>query len=179
MMNYSDKFLSAVNFVLENEGGLVNDELDPGGVTNFGVSYKFYKSEVKPDGVPDDIINLTKNDAVKIYNRYFWKQEFELFENLHLLDRFFDSVVLIGNNNSVKMLQKTILVFEPQILDIDSSNYVNGVLTQQNINTLNDVSIFHYDTAVFTACRADYFYYMENSPRKEKFINGWLRRVYR
>ena len=45
----------AINYVLENEGGVVDDPNDPGGLTNFGISQKQY---------PDlDIRDLTRDQA--------------------------------------------------------------------------------------------------------------------
>ena len=37
-------FDTAVEFVLKNEGGLVENENDAGGITNFGISLRFLKS---------------------------------------------------------------------------------------------------------------------------------------
>jgi len=52
-------FEQIINDVLEHEGGYVNDPLDKGGETNFGIAKRWY---------PDlDIKALTKNDAVNIY----------------------------------------------------------------------------------------------------------------
>src|ERR1700733_3263186 len=37
-------FECALNYVLDREGGLVENADDPGGITNFGISYRFLKS---------------------------------------------------------------------------------------------------------------------------------------
>ncbi len=57
-------FNIAVKFVLDWEGGYVNDPNDPGGETNYGISARAY---------PDlDIQNLTVDQAKAIYRRYYW-----------------------------------------------------------------------------------------------------------
>lgn len=60
----SVQFLTAINRVLGNEGGYVNDPNDPGGETNWGISKRSYPKV--------DIRALTRNQAIAIYYRDFW-----------------------------------------------------------------------------------------------------------
>lgn len=57
-----DSFTAAINFVLEQEGGLTNDPNDPGGLTNFGLT--------RAD-TPDPA-TLTRDQAVDIYRAKYW-----------------------------------------------------------------------------------------------------------
>ena len=57
-------FDQAFDRLLGNEGGLVDNPHDPGGLTNWGISQRSYP------GV--DIRNLTKDGAKAIYLRDFW-----------------------------------------------------------------------------------------------------------
>lgn len=57
-------FNQALDFVLQREGGLSNDPVDRGGVTNFGISQRAHP-EV-------DVTKLTKDDAAKIYKQQYW-----------------------------------------------------------------------------------------------------------
>ena len=57
-------FDSAIQFVLEREGGYVNDPADPGGETNMGISKRAYPNE--------DIKNLTVERAKALYHRDYW-----------------------------------------------------------------------------------------------------------
>jgi len=63
-MVIKSKFEMAINFVLPQEGGYVNDPKDPGGETNFGISKRKYPNV--------DIKNLTDLGAVAIYRRDYW-----------------------------------------------------------------------------------------------------------
>src|SRR5512147_2295714 len=54
----------AINFVLQREGGYVNDPDDPGGETNYGISKKSFPNI--------DIKNLTVNEAKSIYREHYW-----------------------------------------------------------------------------------------------------------
>lgn len=57
-------FDRAIKFVLDREGGLVNDPNDPGGITKYGISKRAYPSL--------DIASLTREDAIAIYRRDYW-----------------------------------------------------------------------------------------------------------
>ncbi len=57
-------FDQALKFVLEREGGYVNDSSDPGGETKFGISKKAYPNL--------DIRNLTPELAGAIYKADYW-----------------------------------------------------------------------------------------------------------
>lgn len=56
----------AIAFVLKAEGGYVPPSAkDPGGETNFGISKRWHKEL--------DIKKLTKDEAIEIYNREYWR----------------------------------------------------------------------------------------------------------
>lgn len=59
-----DNFQIAVKFVLQHEGGYVNDPDDPGGETKYGIAKRFHPNV--------DIKNLTELDAAKIYFDEYW-----------------------------------------------------------------------------------------------------------
>ena len=58
-------FDKIIEFTLKYEGGYVNDPDDPGGETKFGISKRSYPNV--------NIADLTKIDAIKIYERDYWK----------------------------------------------------------------------------------------------------------
>lgn len=57
-------FAFAIERVLGHEGGYVNNPDDPGGETNWGISKRSYPEL--------DIKNLTRDQAIAIYNIDFW-----------------------------------------------------------------------------------------------------------
>lgn len=57
-------FTKSLSFVLSHEGGYVNDQRDPGGETNFGISARAYPWL--------DIKSLTRDDAAAIYRWDYW-----------------------------------------------------------------------------------------------------------
>lgn len=60
-------FDEAFGLVVSAEGGYVNDPLDPGGETKFGISKRRYPQE--------DIKNLTLERARALYLRDYWKAQ--------------------------------------------------------------------------------------------------------
>jgi lysozyme family protein len=59
-----DPFEAAVNEVLGEEAGYVNNPADPGGETKWGISKRAF---------PDlDIANLSRDDAKTIYRSHYW-----------------------------------------------------------------------------------------------------------
>lgn len=57
-------FKTAIKLILKFEGGYVDDPLDPGGETKFGISKRSYPNL--------DIANLTKDEAKAIYKADYW-----------------------------------------------------------------------------------------------------------
>ncbi len=101
-------FETAVAFILEREGGYVNDPNDPGGETKFGISKRAY---------PDlDIPNLTRAEATAIYRRRYWDacRCSELPNGLDLLT--FDAAVNQGTNAAIKMLQRALNVKDDGVI---------------------------------------------------------------
>jgi lysozyme family protein len=60
----TDAFNLALTFTLRWEGGYVNDPVDPGGETKYGISKRAHPNV--------DIKNLTKEQAGEIYRKDYW-----------------------------------------------------------------------------------------------------------
>jgi lysozyme family protein len=57
-------FARAVAYVLQAEGGLVDNPKDPGGLTAYGISQRAYPNE--------DIANMTPERAAQLYSADYW-----------------------------------------------------------------------------------------------------------
>lgn len=97
-MTFDEVFDRTVGY----EGGYINDPLDPGGETKWGISKREYPRLI--------ISELTRDDAKTIYKRDFWN-------NLDLDDHFdavkyqvFDYAVNSGMGTAIRSLQKAINV---------------------------------------------------------------------
>lgn len=93
-------FERALEFVLEHEGGYVNDPADPGGETHLGISRRAYPNE--------DIKGMTEARAAEIYRADYWRPARcdELPAPLALA--VFDTAVNMGVSVAAQMLQRAI-----------------------------------------------------------------------
>lgn len=92
-------FNKCIAFVLQMEGGYVNDSSDPGGETNWGISKRAYANV--------DIKNLSKAGAMDIYKRDYWipSGADQLSKNLALVQ--LDTAVNMGVSHAKVLLVKS------------------------------------------------------------------------
>ncbi len=163
MDRINDAFYEAVEIVLGNEGGYVNDPDDSGGETNFGISKRSY---------PDiDIKALTRSEAIEIYYMDFWlKQSYRDLYYAPLTIKSFDMSVNMGPRQANKLLQEAANTMGED-LDVD------GCLGIQSINALNELD----GETLLNQYRSEltdfYQNLVERHPHDQKFLEGWLKRV--
>jgi len=66
-----------IAFILEEEGGLVDNGADPGGRTNFGITQRYLDAarQTHPDmKLPATVDELTSAQAAELYRRDEWSQ---------------------------------------------------------------------------------------------------------
>ncbi len=139
----NSNFKSALEFSLRWEGVYSNDTSDPGGETKYGISKRSY---------PDlDIVNLTLDDASKIYKRDYWdKMECDKYE-AGLAIVLFDSAVNCGVGRTKKWLAE--------------------------LNTkANEVAGKRSDWMIDRRIRY-YLDLVKAQPALSKYIKGWLNRA--
>ena len=92
-------FQQSVAFVLQAEGGYVNNPADPGGATNFGISKRSYPAL--------DIAALTREQATAIYYRDYWLPSGaqDLPQPLALVH--FDTAVNLGVSRAKALLDES------------------------------------------------------------------------
>jgi len=67
---------NVADYILKVEGGFVDNPKDPGGRTNYGITAATLASaraRLKDAGLPEDVKDLTKEQALAIYERFYWK----------------------------------------------------------------------------------------------------------
>lgn len=96
----SERFDTYINRVLSHEGGYIFHAKDPGGETKWGISKRAYPNL--------DIKNLTREAAVAIYKRDYWKavKGDELPDPLAF--QVFDAAVNSGVGRATKWLQQAL-----------------------------------------------------------------------
>ena len=106
-------FDEIIDSVIESEGGskITKDPLDPGGTTKYGISQRAYPGE--------DIENLTRAYAEKLYYNDYWVPSKADKVPDHLKEIYFDMVVNFGLNSAIKVLQKACNGKNSYKIDVD------------------------------------------------------------
>ena len=107
------KFDDAISFVLKWEGGYINDPLDPGGETNFGISKRAFPSV--------DIKHLTKDLAKVIYKIHFW--------DAYSCERLASPLCVVAFDSFVQHNPKLVR----QFIDASLPNYWKNILALRRI----------------------------------------------
>ena len=151
---YSEEFEKAVIHVLNFEGGYVDNPLDKGGETKYGISKRAYPSI--------DIKNLTKETATEIYYRDYWLASScdRMEYNVALI--VFDMSVNHGVSRSIKLLQKVLKVTE------------DGIIGMQTLGALRTDFLFPMDILQ----ERTHFYLRLPATQLKEFGRGWINRVF-
>ncbi len=187
MSIYSDlKFDSAVEYVLNNEGGLVNNPHDPGGITNFGISLRFLKSisveKLKTYGIfseeSEDIVSLTKEQAKAIYRGEFWEHcKFDNINDQDCCNYIFDMAVNMGISPAIKCTQRAcwaVMGKKDAIVD-------DGILGEKTLTLINYLLRHNCGLELLYSMRSEragYYRLISLDGNNKEFLNGWLRRAY-
>jgi lysozyme family protein len=170
-------FETALQKVLKNEGGYVNDPDDPGGETYKGVARKVFSKwdgweiidSMKHEGTFP--ANLDKNDSLQemisdFYRINFWnKVKGDDITNENVAFAIFDFGVNAGVKTSVSIAQKV----------VDAK--ADGIFGSQTLKLINghDPEMF---LASFTLAKiARYISIVQKRPSSKKYFYGWVCRA--
>ncbi|HEY6863160.1 MAG TPA: glycosyl hydrolase 108 family protein [Burkholderiales bacterium] len=162
--------------LLRNEGGFVDDPVDPGGATNKGVTLETFKSSAQRYlGIEPTLENLkalTDDQAAKIYKPLYWdKIRGDDIQLQDLADIVFDFQVNAGAAAS-KLLQRVLndLGAQPP-LGVDGEI---GPGTMAALARADAVAVYR----AYKQGRIAYYQdLVAKRPPLGKFLNGWLKRV--
>ncbi len=160
----------AVRFVLDHEGGYVNDPRDPGGETKWGISRRAFPEL--------NIAALTESEARNIYRVRYW-QELGLDEPAipgAVAIAVMDAAVNMGPSPAVKLLQDACNLLGCELRR-------DGDLGPKSRDAVRKLVSCEADRAVMlailiTSRRARYYLLLARLyPGKyQRFLYGWLRR---
>lgn len=157
-------FDEAVDIVFANEGGMSANSLDPGGVTNFGISQKSY---------PDlDIKKLTRSDAKNIYFRDYWsKYPFAEIASQPIANKLFDMAVNMGPSTAIRLLQQSLQHFVSGPIVADG---IMGPLTLAVLKEVDEAKLLGELRARAALYHCDLV--INQGVKLTTFMLGWLRR---
>ncbi len=136
-----------------HEGGYVNDPLDPGGETKWGISKRSYPHL--------DIKNLTRDEAKEIYRLDFWNRVNgdKLYDGVAY--QVFDFAINSGIETAVRYLQRAVGT-------ADDGHW--GPKSQEALDSKTESDIIMN----FCAERLDFWTRLSTW---ERFGKGWARRA--
>ena len=168
-----------------HEGRLSDNKKDPGGITNYGISLRFLlkTGDLDNDGWPDgdidhdgdidaeDIKKMTKEQAQKIYDLYFWsKYKYERIVPQSIATKVFDLSVNMGSVGAHKCLQRACRAA------IGIKLLEDGILGQNTLNVTNNCNSDKLLAAIKSEAAG--YYRSIKYAGSQDFLSGWLNRAY-
>lgn len=158
-MTFNDFF----DRLIKNEGGYVNNPKDPGGETNWGITWPKLREAIGMGLVPSDttIARLNRDQARIIYRALFWeKGRMDQFDPA-VSFQVFDFAVNSGIDTAIRHLQRAA-----------------GVAEDGNVGPVTIAAINHRKPQIivllFIAERLDFWRHLSTWPT---FGNGWTARA--
>lgn len=196
---YSRRFADAFEELLGIEGGFVDDPVDRGGATKYGISLRFLKTEGAFDDDGDmvaefdldfdgdidgqDIRRLTVGDARYLYQRCFWTRlDCESFPK-PIGEMLFDQGVNGGNFAARKLLQQALNYCLARtghhLLTVDGKIGERTREAMDKVLACPRLGIGALVEAFREAVRDRYRAIVRRHPSQKKFLRGWLARAER
>ena len=98
----------AFDRLMGNEGGYVNNPKDPGGETNWGITWPVLREAMAAGVVPSGttIHGLTRDQAKRVYRWWVWDRAKMAEYDGAIAFQVFDAAVNHGIENAVRFLQR-------------------------------------------------------------------------
>ena len=159
-------FDEAFKYVLKNEGGHSNSDLDAGGETNYGIASNFNP------GV--DVKKLSLNEAKNIYKKNYWDVgRYGEIPNRVIAIKTFDNCVMMGEKQAGIILQRAIIACGHQIV-------VDGEIGEQTFEAIKAIKNHEGLLWALRAETINFFHQLVKSkPNQSIFLMGWIARVFR
>lgn len=152
--------------ILNVEGGFVNKKEDRGGPTKYGITIGTLSKWRKKKCTVQDVVDLTKEEAAKIYKTEFIeKPGFLSFGDEPLAEQLIDAGVNHGQTGAVKILQRALNLPD------------DGVIGPQTVAAVKALP-YYVVYARFLSRRLRYYAAIcDNDPKQLVFAAGWMNRV--
>ncbi len=167
-------FQQYLPMLLKFEGGFVNDPLDPGGITNKGVTLPVFKKNASRllgvEGSVENLKKLSAEQAGKIYKVEYWDRilgdeiEFQPLANI-----LCDFYVNAGSHAATLLYQ---------VLNTSGSHHEpKGMIERDVIESLQHHSVESIYERYKAGRVAYYRTLVHQHPVLSRFLKGWLNRV--
>lgn len=162
----NDKFVTALTFTLQWEGGYSNHPSDKGGPTMKGITTGVYNKFRRTKGLPlQSVKTITAHEIQEIYRLNYWDliagEELESPLALAL----FDYAVNSGPVRAVKVLQRIVKV----TVDGKIGKITLGKVLDQNQGELARQILSEREHFLRSI--------VQNNPSQSVFLKGWMNRL--
>jgi lysozyme family protein len=167
-----------IDFILAREGGFVNDPKDPGGATNYGISFRFLSSvhpdiaDIDGDGDVDidDILALSPENARTFYKQWFYDR-MGIDKYVPTLGAaVLDTGVNMGRSRAGKLLQRALNKCGENLI-------VDGIVGQKTLNAVDKIDTYNLLRAFLLERIIEYSRLCRNNNKLRRFFYGWIERV--
>lgn len=168
-------FNVAIQTVLKNEGGFVDDPRDAGGATQWGISLRFLHDpaidgDFDGDGDEDveDVRAMTREQAIALYRTVFWDAlRLGEIRDQQLATKMLDLAVNVGKVAAVKILQRVVAVAADGKLGDVTLGVVNVCSTGEDVeNLLSELRL-----------EAIRYYASIPAAKSQPYLRGWILRA--
>lgn len=157
-------FAQALPFVLEMEGGYVDDPDDRGGATNNGITQATYDRWRDSNGQDrQSVRDISDGEVEMIYHRDYWVAAKCGALPWPVSAAQFDAAVNHGVGNAAKLLQRAVGVEDDGLIGPVTLGAVAELTTAQLLGEM-----------LWERVK---FYYAISTGSQLKFLRGWLRRL--
>jgi lysozyme family protein len=167
-----------LDFIMEREGGFVNNPADPGGATNYGISLRFLKTvdpdlaDLDGDGEVDinDILAMTPDIARAFYRQWFYHPMGIDQYPAPLGAAMLDAGVNMGKGTAARLLQQALNQCGADLIE----DGIVGLKTRTAVKFFDVMEILH---AMLLARVFMYAQLCRRNQNLHHFFFGWVERI--
>ena len=168
-MNHFDE---AIKYLLQVEGGFVNNPLDSGGPTCWGVTARQLSLFRNRPVTEADIANLGADEATRLYKALYWDtMKLTLINDRRIALVLFDQAVNRGVYSAAFQAQTVLNALGAQV----STDGILGMKTAQVLNLVDPES---FSLRYIQASQLFYAGLCVKNPSQLLFLRGWLARTH-
>jgi lysozyme family protein len=153
--------------LLHWEGKYVNDPLDPGGETNYGITQKSWTAFINNSpNMPASVKDISQDDAKVFYLLTYWRPlKCRLIDSQPMADALLSFAVNQGQGRAVKRLQKILGVTQDGIIGQNTIDAINSKNGNELCNQFCEETKNYFSNLI------------KKRPSLSKFANGWSNRA--
>jgi lysozyme family protein len=161
---------AALKIILKYEGGYVNNPVDKGGATNFGVTQGVYDAYRAGNAQQhQDVKLITQQEVSEIYHRHYWEEaRCDMIETINprLALIHFDTAVNCGTTRAAKMLQEVVGALP------------DGIIGNRTLTLVHTYRDFTEACNRYLNLRREFYQTIVcKNPKQKIFLKGWMNRI--